>query len=77
MPGQSAGFHRRGAVCAHLADPFPSGRILRRSFPVFFGQNTRSGGRRRAGLPVRQNRRVPVHQITDPDDDRIADYRAL
>lgn len=27
--------------------------------------------------PVRQNRRVPVHQITDPDDDRIADYRAL
>ncbi|WP_239559407.1 TrmH family RNA methyltransferase [Micromonospora luteifusca] len=26
---------------------------------------------------VRQNRRVPVHQITDPDDDRIADYRAL
>ncbi|MEU5941966.1 RNA methyltransferase [Micromonospora sp. NPDC047548] len=26
---------------------------------------------------TRQNRRVPVHQITDPDDDRIADYRAL
>ncbi|MET7667947.1 RNA methyltransferase [Micromonospora luteifusca] len=28
-------------------------------------------------MVVRQNRRVPVHQITDPDDDRIADYRAL
>jgi tRNA G18 (ribose-2'-O)-methylase SpoU len=30
--------------------------------------------------PVRrtgQNRRVPVHEITDPDDDRLADYRAL
>ncbi|MFI5484279.1 TrmH family RNA methyltransferase [Micromonospora echinaurantiaca] len=48
---------------------------------MFTGQN----GRRRvfAGRgsgpagPVRQNRRVPVHQITDPDDDRIADYRAL
>ncbi|MEV4811854.1 RNA methyltransferase [Micromonospora avicenniae] len=26
---------------------------------------------------VRQNRRVPVHEITDPDDERIADYRAL
>ncbi|MEU8301423.1 RNA methyltransferase [Micromonospora sp. NPDC048909] len=26
---------------------------------------------------MRQNRRVPVHQITDPDDERIADYRAL
>ncbi|MGN9768961.1 TrmH family RNA methyltransferase [Micromonospora sp. SD12] len=26
---------------------------------------------------VRQNRRVPIHPITDPDDDRIADYRAL
>ncbi|MDM4719805.1 RNA methyltransferase [Micromonospora sp. WMMA1363] len=26
---------------------------------------------------VRQNRRVPVHLITEPDDDRIADYRAL
>ncbi|MEU1643376.1 RNA methyltransferase [Micromonospora zamorensis] len=41
------------------------------------GQTTPPGGRRRAGLAVRQNRRVPVHQITDPDDDRIADYRAL
>ncbi|MEU7933381.1 TrmH family RNA methyltransferase [Micromonospora echinofusca] len=26
---------------------------------------------------VRQNRRVPIHPVTDPDDDRIADYRAL
>ncbi|WP_307869105.1 RNA methyltransferase [Micromonospora sp. C95] len=26
---------------------------------------------------VRQNRRVPVHLITEPDDERIADYRAL
>ncbi|MEV4465858.1 RNA methyltransferase [Micromonospora echinofusca] len=35
-----------------------------------------SGGPGR--LPrVRQNRRVPIHPITDPDDDRIADYRAL
>ena len=51
--------------------------MLRRSFPFFFGQNTPSGGRRSALLRVRQNRRVPVHQITDPDDDRIADYRAL
>ncbi|MFF0467719.1 TrmH family RNA methyltransferase [Micromonospora zamorensis] len=51
--------------------------MLRRSFPFFFGQTTPPGGRRRAGLAVRQNRRVPVHQITDPDDDRIADYRAL
>ncbi|MFF0252559.1 TrmH family RNA methyltransferase [Micromonospora zamorensis] len=45
--------------------------------PFFSGQTTPPGGRRRAGLAVRQNRRVPVHQITDPDDDRIADYRAL
>lgn len=51
--------------------------MLRRPFPFFFGQTTPPGGRRRAGLAVRQNRRVPVHQITDPDDDRIADYRAL
>ncbi|WP_238161638.1 TrmH family RNA methyltransferase [Micromonospora endolithica] len=26
---------------------------------------------------VRQNRPVPVHQIIDPDDERLADYRAL
>ncbi|WP_405106467.1 TrmH family RNA methyltransferase [Micromonospora sp. NBC_01405] len=32
---------------------------------------------RGAGGAVRQNRRVSVHQITDPDDDRISDYRAL
>ncbi|WP_433134520.1 TrmH family RNA methyltransferase [Micromonospora sp. CA-240977] len=36
-----------------------------------------TGGHRWARYAVRQNRRVPVHQITDPDDDRIADYRAL
>ncbi|WP_374102683.1 TrmH family RNA methyltransferase [Micromonospora sp. D93] len=41
------------------------------------GQNAPPDGRRSALLRVRQNRRVPVHQITDPDDDRIADYRAL
>ncbi|TQJ23894.1 tRNA G18 (ribose-2'-O)-methylase SpoU [Micromonospora sp. A202] len=51
--------------------------MLRLSFLFFSGQTTPPGGRRRAGLAVRQNRRVPVHQITDPDDDRIADYRAL
>ncbi|WP_420063596.1 TrmH family RNA methyltransferase [Micromonospora chokoriensis] len=51
--------------------------MLRRSFPFFFGQNTPLGGRRSVPPRVRQNRRVPVHQITDPDDDRIADYRAL
>lgn len=34
-------------------------------------------GGRGAVSGVRQNRPVPVHQITDPDDDRIADYRAL
>lgn len=51
--------------------------MLRRSLPFFCGQTTPAGGRRRARLAVRQNRRVPVHQITDPDDDRIADYRAL
>ncbi|WP_410813639.1 TrmH family RNA methyltransferase [Micromonospora sp. 067-2] len=32
---------------------------------------------RRHRSAVRQNRRVPVHEITDPEDDRIADYRAL
>ncbi|MEU8154797.1 RNA methyltransferase [Micromonospora sp. NPDC048986] len=51
--------------------------MLRRSFPFLFGQNTSSSGRRSALPGVRQNRPVPVHQITDPDDDRIADYRAL
>lgn len=51
--------------------------MLRRSILFLSGQTTPPGGRRRAGLAVRQNRRVPVHQITDPDDDRIADYRAL
>ncbi|MFE9655708.1 TrmH family RNA methyltransferase [Micromonospora sp. NPDC006431] len=30
-----------------------------------------------ARAPARHNRPVPVHEITDPDDDRIADYRAL
>ncbi|WP_245714794.1 TrmH family RNA methyltransferase [Micromonospora inyonensis] len=28
-------------------------------------------------MGIGQNPPVPVHQITDPDDDRIADYRAL
>ncbi|WP_435826663.1 TrmH family RNA methyltransferase [Micromonospora inaquosa] len=51
--------------------------MLRRSFPFFFGQNAPSNGCRSAIPGVRQNRPVPVHQITDPDDDRIADYRAL
>ncbi|MFI6784346.1 TrmH family RNA methyltransferase [Micromonospora sp. NPDC050276] len=51
--------------------------MLRRSFPFFFGQNTPSNRRPSATPRVRQNRPVPVHQITDPDDDRIADYRAL
>ncbi|MFG2100853.1 TrmH family RNA methyltransferase [Micromonospora echinaurantiaca] len=48
---------------------------------MFTGQNDRrrvfTGRGSGPTGPVRQNRRVPVHQITDPDDDRIADYRAL
>ncbi|WP_238425577.1 TrmH family RNA methyltransferase [Micromonospora parastrephiae] len=51
--------------------------MLRRPFPFFSGQNPHWAGIGGRGPPVRQNRRVPVHQITDPDDDRIADYRAL
>ncbi|MEV4490461.1 RNA methyltransferase [Micromonospora coxensis] len=31
----------------------------------------------RPATGTRQNRRVPVLEITDPDDERIADYRAL
>lgn len=31
----------------------------------------------RAESRAEQNRQVPVHEITDPDDPRIADYRAL
>ncbi|MFC0097907.1 TrmH family RNA methyltransferase [Micromonospora marina] len=43
-------------------------------FPARGGGNpARAGAAGRAG----QNRLVPVHEITDPDDDRIADYRAL
>nr|WP_245722273.1 RNA methyltransferase [Micromonospora matsumotoense] len=38
------------------------------------GAPYRPAGARRG---TRQNRAVPVHQITDPDDARIADYRAL
>ncbi len=44
--------------------------------PLAGAEETRLPAPGRAG-PAGQNCRVPVHEITDPDDDRIADYRAL